>query len=92
MVLLWGMGFPLSTSPCRAPGWAGSTPAENIIYLMALSKSSKRPHPDTDSDSETLSLSFPHFVVLESLDDKQLSPFVIEKTYWELSKQNLLKS
>ena len=77
------MGFPLSTSPCRAPGWVGSTPAENIIYCMALSKSSKRPHPDTDSDSETLSLSFPHFVVLESLEDKQLaklSPFVIEKT------------
>ena len=77
------MGFPLSTSPCRAPGWVGSTPAENIIYCMALSKSSKRPHLDTDSDSETLSLSFPHFVVLESLEDKQLaklSPFVIEKT------------
>ena len=77
------MGFPLSTSPCRAPGWVGSTPDEIISYLMATPKSSKRSYSDSESDNETQLSSFPHFIVLESLEDKpmsKLSPFVIEKT------------
>ena len=77
------MGFPLSTSPCWAPRWVGSTTDENLNSFMAASKSSKRSYPDSDSDSETLSSAFPHFIVLESLDEKQLTklnPIVIEKT------------
>ena len=42
---------------------------------MASSKPSKRPYPDRDSDSEPLPSTFPHFIVLESLD-----PIIIEKT------------
>ena len=77
------MGYPLSTSPCWAPGWVGSTPDEIILYLMATPKSSKRSYSDSESDAETQQSSFPHFIVLESIEDKpmsQLSPFVIEKT------------
>ena len=50
---------------------------------MASSKPSKRPYPDSDSDSDTLPTTFPNFIVLESLDEKQLTklnPIVIEKT------------
>ena len=51
---------------------------------MALSKSSKRSYSETsDSDCEIQLSSFPHFVVLESVEEKQLSqlnPFVIAKT------------
>ena len=78
------MGNPLSTSPCWAPGWVGSTPDEIISYLMATPKSSKRSYSYSESDSETQQSSFPHFIVLESLEDKpmsKLSPFVIEKTF-----------
>ena len=50
---------------------------------MALSKSSKRSYSETsDSDCEIRLSSFPHFVVLESVEEKQLSqlnPFVIAK-------------
>ena len=50
---------------------------------MALSKSSKRTYSETsDSDCEIQLSSFPHFVVLESVEEKQLSqlnPFVIAK-------------
>ena len=77
------MGYPLSTSPCRAPGWAGSTSDEYFNLYMASSKPSKRPYPDSDSDSDTLLTTFPNFIVLESLDEKQLTklnPIVIEKT------------
>ena len=83
MVLLRRMGYPLSTSPCWAPGWMGSTPDEIILYLNATPKSSKRSYSDSESDTETQPSSFPHFIVLESLEDKpmsKLSPFVIEKT------------
>ena len=48
---------------------------------MATPKPSKRLHTDSDSDGETNS-TFPHFNVLESLQEKQLStlnPFVVEK-------------
>ena len=77
------MGYPLSTSPCRAPGWAGSTSDEYFNLYMASSKPSKRPYPDSDSDSDTFPTTFPNFIVLESLDEKQLTklnPIVIEKT------------
>ena len=77
------MGYPLSTSPCWAPGWMGSTPDEIILYLMATPKSSKRSYSDSESDTETQQSSFAHFIVLESIEDKpmsKLSPFVIEKT------------
>ena len=50
---------------------------------MASSKPSKRPYPDSDSDSDPLPTTFPNFIVLESLDEKQLTklnPIVIEKT------------
>ena len=67
------MGYPLSTPPSRAPRWAGSTSDEYITYFMASSKPSKRPYPDSDSDSELLPSTFPHFIVLESLDEKQLT-------------------
>ena len=52
---------------------------------MAQSKTSKRPYiesSDSDSDSPFSSY-FPHFIVLESLEEKSLakvSPFVIQKT------------
>ena len=49
---------------------------------MATPKPSKRLHTDSDSDSETTSSTFPHFIVLESLQEKQLTklnPIVIEK-------------
>ena len=49
---------------------------------MASSKISKRLCPDSDSDSDTSISSFPRFIVLESLEDKQLTkinPFVIHK-------------
>ena len=77
------MGYPLSTSPCRDPGWAGSTSDEYFNLYMASSKPSKRPYPDSDSDSDPLPTTFPNFIVLESLDEKQLTklnPIVIEKT------------
>ena len=73
LVLLGRMGFPLSTSPCRALGWAGSTPDEIFNNCMASSKISKRLNPDSDSDSDTSISSFPRFVVLESLEDKHLT-------------------
>ena len=76
------MGFPLSTSPCRALGWVGSTSDENFNNSMASSKISKRLCPDSDSDSDTSISSFPRFVVLESLEDKHLTkinPFVVHK-------------
>ena len=50
---------------------------------MATPKSSKRSYSDSESDTETQQSSFPHFIVLESIEDKpmsKLSPFVIEKT------------
>ena len=50
---------------------------------MATPKSSKRSYSESESDTETQPSSFPHFIVLESLEDKlmsKLSPFVIEKT------------
>ena len=49
---------------------------------MASSKISKRLCPDSDSDSDTPISSFPRFIVLESLEDKQLTkinPFVVHK-------------
>ena len=76
------MGFPLSTSPCMAPGWMGSTSDENCNNSMASSKISKRLCPDSDSDSDTSISSFPRFVVLESLEDKHLTkinPFAVHK-------------
>ena len=82
-MLLGRMGYPLSTSPYWAPRWVGSTSDEHFIQFMASSKSSKRSYPDSDSDSELIPSSFPHFIVLESLDEKQLTkinPIVIEKT------------
>ena len=50
---------------------------------MATQKSSKRSYSDSESDTETQQSSFPHFIVLESSEDKpmsKLSHFVIEKT------------
>ena len=50
---------------------------------MATPKSSKRSYSDSESDTETQQSSFPHFIVLESIEYKpmsKLSPFVIEKT------------
>ena len=82
LVLLRRMGFPLSTSPCRAPGWVGSTPDEYFFIFMATPKSSKRSYSDSDSDTEIQRSSFPHFIVLESLEDKTLSklnPILVEK-------------
>ena len=81
-MLLRRMGFPLSTSPCWTPGRVGSTTDEKFNNYMASSKSSKRSYHDSDSDSETLPSTFPHFIVLESQDAKQLpklNPIVIEK-------------
>ena len=75
-------GFPLSTSPCWTPGRVGSTPDEIFIIYMASSKHSKRLSPDSDSDSDTSITNFPRFVILESLEDKQLAtvnPFVVHK-------------
>ena len=49
---------------------------------MASTKSSKRLHTDSDYDSEAITSTYPHFIVLESLQEKQLSklnPFVVEK-------------
>ena len=88
------MGYPLSTSPCWAPVWVGSTPDEIILYLMATPKSSKRSYSDSESDTETQQSSFPHFIVLESIEDKlmsKLSPFVIEKLSLVFSLLYLLK-
>ena len=56
---------------------------------MASQKSSKRSYSDSESDTETQSSSFPHFIVLESLEDKpvsKLNPFLIEKTLSGLVK------
>ena len=56
---------------------------------MASQKSSKRSYSDSESDTETQSSSFPHFIVLESLEDKpvsKLDPFLIEKTFSGLVK------
>ena len=50
---------------------------------MATLKSSKPSYSDSESDTETQQSLFPHFIVLESLDDKPMSkfsPFVIIKT------------
>ena len=49
---------------------------------MTSTKSSKRLHTDSDSDSEAITSTYPHFIALESLQEKQLSrlnPFVVEK-------------
>ena len=76
------MGFPLSTSPCWTPGWVGSTPDEILLIYMASSKQSKRLCPDSDSDTDTSISNFPRFIILESLEDKQLAtvnPFVVHK-------------
>ena len=56
---------------------------------MASQKSSKRWYSDSESDTETQSSSFPHFIVLELLEDKpvsKLDPFLIEKTLSGLVK------
>ena len=61
---------------------------------MASSKPSKRPYPDSDSDSEPLPSTFPHFIVLESLDEKQLTklnPIIIEKTISGIVNPNSVK-
>ena len=76
------MGFPLSTSPCWTPGRVGSTPDEILLIYMASSKQSKRLCPDSDSDTDTSISNFPRFIILESLEDKQLAtvnPFVVHK-------------
>ena len=49
---------------------------------MASSKQSKRLCPDSDSDTDTSISNFPRFIILESLEDKQLAtvnPFVVHK-------------
>ena len=49
---------------------------------MASSKQSKRLCPDSDSDTDISTSTFPRFVILESLEEKQLSkinPFVLHK-------------
>ena len=94
LVLLRRMGYPLSTPPSRAPRWAGSTSDEYITYFMASSKPSKRPYPDSDSDSDPLPTTFPNFIVLESLDEKQLTklkPIVIEKKHFRYRQTNFSK-
>ena len=94
LVLLRRMGFPLSTSPCRAPGWVGSTPDEYFFIFMATPKSSKRSYSDSDSDTEIQPSSFPHFIVLESLEDKPLSklnPILVEKTLSGIVKPTSVK-
>ena len=56
---------------------------------MACQNSSKHLYSDSVSDTETQSSSFPHFIVLESLEDKpvsKLNPFLIEKTISGLVK------
>ena len=76
-------GLPPQYISLLGSGWVGSTPDEIILYLMATPKSSKRSYSDSESDTETQQSSFPHFIVLESIEDKpmsKLSPFVIEKT------------
>ena len=50
---------------------------------MATPKSSKHSYSDSESDNETQSSSFPHFIVLQSIEEKPLSkinPFVVAKT------------
>ena len=84
------MGFPLSTSPCWAPGRVGSTLDEYFYNRMASTKSYKRLH----SDSEAITSIYPHFIVLESLQEKQLSklnPFVVEKVISDIVKPVLVK-
>ena len=61
---------------------------------MATIKSSNRLYSDSDSDSETSPSSFPHFIVLESLEEKQLAklnPIVIEKTIRGIVKPKSVK-
>ena len=94
LVLLRQMGFPLSTSPCRAPGWVGSTPDEYFFILMATPKSSKRSYSNSDSNTEIQPSSFTHFIVLESLEDKPLSklnPILVEKTLSGIVKPTSVK-
>ena len=74
------MGSPLSTSPCKAPGWVWSTPDEIFNNYMAASKISKRLCPDSDSDSDPSISSFPRFVELKSLEHlTKINPFVVHK-------------
>ena len=68
------MGYP-------RVGW-GAHLTNFSYYLMASSKPSKRLHTDSESDGDSTNSTFPHFIVLESLQEKQLTklnPFVIEK-------------
>ena len=50
-----------------------------------ITKLSKRPHPDfgtysdPDSGVEKLNTYFPTYIVLESVEDKPITPFIIEK-------------
>ena len=56
---------------------------------MATSTTSKRLHTDIDSDSEPMISTFPHFIVLESLQEKHLSKlnsFVVEKVIYGIVK------
>ena len=61
---------------------------------MATVKSSKRSYSDSDSDGEISPSSFPHFIVLESLEEKQLAKLnliVIEKTILGIVKPKSVK-
>ena len=61
---------------------------------MATVKSSKRSYSDSDSDDEISPSSFPHFIVLETLEEKQLAKLnsiVIEKTILGIVKPKSVK-
>ena len=61
---------------------------------MASTKLSKRLHTDSDSDSEAITSTYRHFIVLESLQEKQLSklnPFVVEKVISGIVKPDSVK-
>ena len=65
----------------------GSTPDEFHILLMASIKSSKRSYSDSDSDSDNPTSYFPRFIVLESIEEKQLTkinPLLLRMSYREL--------
>ena len=76
---------PSGTSQYRTPRWVGSRDAETkpINSMASKNKPAKRLHIESsDSESEKKTNNFPRFIVLESLENTQLSkisPFIIQK-------------
>ena len=79
------MGFPLGTSPW----WVGSIANKthetylwsSIIQPKQKPKNLKQPYIELDNSEERIQPEppFPKFIILESLEDTPLSPFLIQK-------------